>query len=219
MDICYTRPINTPRVSQLRLKFETLDDMVTTMRSVESAYWDYTDNYNKPSPRRFPYYKLVDFLTLIMRQTGNPMYHLSAEIIKKYTKYKKSLATDGIILYTLEPSIKVTVVRVNGSKIWSMPKGKRESGEESLDCAVREFIEETGIDISDSASRDMDSVAIHKTNFFLLEADYAIPLKKYKTNEISGVKWADISDVTANSSCYSKQVTLVMEYLKDLAIY
>jgi 8-oxo-dGTP pyrophosphatase MutT (NUDIX family) len=98
-----------------------------------------------------------------------------------------------------------------------MPKGKREPGEESLQCAIREFEEETGLDISDTATRHMSSVAILKTNFYLLEADYAIPTRRYKTNEISGVKWASVTDIFKHKEEYSKQVLLVAEYLVDEA--
>jgi 8-oxo-dGTP pyrophosphatase MutT (NUDIX family) len=117
-------------------------------------------------------------------------------------------------MYTVDSGLKVLLVRITGSKIWSMPKGKRESGEESWDCAVREFEEETGIDISDTATRDMESVSILKTNFFLLEADYPIPTRRYRTNEISGVKWASVKDILHHKEDYSKQAILVAEYLK-----
>ena len=131
-----------------------------------------------------------------------------------YTKYKKSLATDGIIMYTFDTGLKILLVRITGSKIWSMPKGKREPGEESWQCAIREFEEETGLNISDTATRGMNSVSILKTNFYLLEADYVIPTRRYKTNEISGVRWTSVSDILNNKDEYSKQAILVAEYLR-----
>lgn len=37
-----------------------------------------------------------------------------------------------------------------GADTWSIPKGRIESGESFLDCAIRELHEETSIDLSDS---------------------------------------------------------------------
>jgi 8-oxo-dGTP pyrophosphatase MutT (NUDIX family) len=206
----------TPKVLQLDLSFKNEDDTLNSIRAVESAYWDYIDNYNKESPRRYPYLKLVQFFEQIMWKRFPDLVDHVPDMIKRYTKYKKSLATDGVIMYTMDGGLKLLLVRINGSRIWSMPKGKRESGEESLACAVREFREETGIDISDTATRDMDSVAILKTNFYVLESDYQISLKGYRTNEISGVRWVDCKEIQANRDCYSKQVIFALNYLKEI---
>ena len=206
----------TPKILQLDLSFRSEEDTLTSIRAVEAAYWDYIDNYSKESPRRYPYLKLVQFFEQIMAKQFPELVHQVPDMIKRYTKYKKSLATDGIIMYTMDGGLQILLVRINGSKIWSMPKGKRESGEESLDCAVREFREETGIDISDTATRDMDSVAILKTNFYILEADYPISLKGYRTNEILGVRWVNEREIFANKDNYSKQVVFAVNYLKEL---
>jgi 8-oxo-dGTP pyrophosphatase MutT (NUDIX family) len=211
---CATKPIETPKVSQLTLSFNKEADMVTSLRAVESAYWDYIDNYNKVTPRRYPYYKLVRFFEQILYQKYPSLVNKATDIMKMYTKYKKSLATDGIIMYTFDSGLKILLVRITGSKIWSMPKGKREPGEESWQCAIREFEEETGFNICDTATRGMDSVSILKTNFYLLEADYAIPTRRYKTNEISGVRWISVTDILHNKDEYSKQAILVAEYLR-----
>jgi 8-oxo-dGTP pyrophosphatase MutT (NUDIX family) len=210
--------IYTPKVSQLSLSFQRNADTVASLRAVESAYWDYIDNYNKVTPRRYPYFKLVQFFQQIMEQKCPSLAPRSAEILKMYSKYKKSLATDGVIMYTYpdhdhQDQAQILLVRITGSKIWSMPKGKREQGEESWDCALREFHEETGIDISDTATRDMESVTILKTNFYLLEADYTIPLRRYRTNEIASVKWCPVDHILKHKEDYSKQAQLVAEFL------
>ena len=206
----------TPKALQLDLAFGREEDMLNSLRAVESAYWDYIDNYNKESPRRYPYLKLVQFCKQIVSWKCPDLIDQVPYMVKRYTKYKKSLATDGIIMYTMDNGLKILLVRINGSKIWSMPKGKRESGEESIDCAVREFREETGIDISDTATRDMERIPILKTNFYILECDYPISLKNYRTNEISGVRWVDSKEILANRENFSKQVIFAVSYLRAI---
>jgi 8-oxo-dGTP pyrophosphatase MutT (NUDIX family) len=214
------RPIETPRVTQLSLSFDKETDIFSSVRSVEFAYWDYIDNYNKLTPSRYPYYKLVHFLEQIMLQKYPSIAHKSADIMKMYTKYKKRLATDGVIMYTVNSGggIQLLTVRITGSKIWSMPKGKRESGEESHECAIREFGEETGLNIYDLAVREQESVSILKTRFYIFEAFSIIPTHKYKTNEISGVKWVYLNDIFRNKEAYSRQVFLVATYLGGPAL-
>ncbi len=211
--------VDTPKISELRLKlsFDTEKDMLASLRIIESAYWDYIDNYYNVYPRQYRYYKLTPFVEKILAKDNRMLVPEAFNMVKKYTKYKKSLATDGVILYTMDEGLHLLLVNNTGSKIWSMPKGKRESGEESFECAVREFKEETGIDISDSASRDMKSVAILKTNFYILEADHKLPLHRYHTNEIAGVKWVLVKDILNpnNSDYYSKQAFHVGKYLTD----
>ncbi len=208
------RPIETPRVTQLSLSFDKETDTISSVRAVESAYWDYIDNYNKVTPSRYPYYKLIHFLEQIILQKCPSMAYKSADIMKMYTKYKKRLATDGVIMYTVNcRGIQLLTVRITGSKIWSMPKGKRESGEESHQCAIREFGEETGLNIYDLAAREQESVSILKTRFYIFETAHVVPTYKYKTNEIAGVKWVYLNDIFRNKEAYSRQVFLVASYL------
>jgi 8-oxo-dGTP pyrophosphatase MutT (NUDIX family) len=96
-----------------------------------------------------------------------------------------------------------------------MPKGKREIGEDSLTCAVREFKEETGIDISDSVNNNMKSVSIIKTNFYILEADHMLTVHLYHSNEITGVRWMPVKEILAKPDNFSKQAYHVGRYLID----
>ena len=215
----YSCLVDTPKISELRFKlsFDNEKDMLVSLRVIESAYWDYIDNYYSVYPRKYRYYKLTPFLEKILAKDHVDLVPEAFNMIKKYTKYKKSLATDGVILYTMDEGLHLLLVNNTGSKMWSMPKGKRESGEESFECAVREFKEETGIDISDSASRDMKSVAILKTNFYILEADHKLALHRYHTNEIAGVRWVPVKDIMNlnNSDMFSKQTYQVGQYILD----
>jgi 8-oxo-dGTP diphosphatase len=57
------------------------------------------------------------------------------------------LAAGGIVLREVSPPL-VAIVRLRKNKAWVLPKGKLKSGEEPLDAARREAMEETGHDVT-----------------------------------------------------------------------
>jgi 8-oxo-dGTP diphosphatase len=57
------------------------------------------------------------------------------------------LAAGGIVLREASPPL-VAIVRLRKNKAWVLPKGKLKSGEEPLDAARREAMEETGHDVT-----------------------------------------------------------------------
>ena len=196
------------------LSFKTEDDIFASFRQIERKYWNYIDNYNKISPFEFPFYNFINFVKKIIRQ-NNAEYSDQADLfIRNYNRYKKTIPTDGIIMYNrFKKQTRIVVVKINGSKVWSMPKGKRENDETSLECACREFHEETGISIEDTVFKTMDCVTILKTTFYIQESEVLLNVENYSTNEISAVKWVDINDVFRSAEFYSKQVFLTCEYL------
>ena len=65
------------------------------------------------------------------------------------SKKKFELLNDGVVienvLYTLKDIIKLSTTSWNETE-WEFPKGRRNQKEKDLDCALREFEEETGIE-------------------------------------------------------------------------
>jgi 8-oxo-dGTP pyrophosphatase MutT (NUDIX family) len=220
MDFCSCLGlVDTPTLSEIKYKlcFDTETDMIASLKHVEYAYWDYIDNYYGVSPSKYRYFKITQFLEHILGQCYPDLQEHAFNMIRTYSKYKKALATDGVILYTYDRGLYLLLVRVTGSKLWSMPKGKREIREDSLACAVREFKEETGLDISDSVNSNMKSVAIIKTNFYILEADHMLTVN-YQSNEITGVRWIPVKEILAKPDNFSKQAYHVGRYLVDGAL-
>lgn len=210
MNRCCKELPMTPMVAQLSLSFDNDISIVNSIRAIEKAYWDYIDNY-----RTSKYYKFKEFLEIIIRAYNPDDVERVPVFMRQYSKYKKSIATDGVIFFTRDNGLKFIVVKINGSKIWSMPKGKRETGETSVNCAIREFKEETGIDIRDCMTSDIKRIQIQRTNFFIMESDYAFMLRTHKTNEISQIKWANISEILNNKDLYSKQTYQSANYINN----
>ena len=90
----------------------------------------------------------------------------------------------------------VILVFRGGHNDWSLPKGKLDSGESEVDCAVREVTEETGVEVL--ATTRLDSVhyllpnGSEKTvHFWLMEVKGTLPhqLETKDPSEVSRVEW------------------------------
>jgi len=88
-----------------------------------------------------------------------------------------------------------TVLLVCGKKTgkWSFPKGHMKRGERYIECAVRETLEETGIDLA-----DRKPVAYHKLSvgeYFFFEVEEEIETGVVDTTEISEARWLCMEDL------------------------
>ena len=107
------------------------------------------------------------------------------------------VAAGGVVAKTLpDDSKEVILVFRAGHNDWSLPKGKLDSGESEVDCAVREVTEETGVEVE--ATTRLDSVhyllpnGTEKTVHFWLMNARGSPPERLETNdpsEVSRVEW------------------------------
>ena len=84
---------------------------------------------------------------------------------------------------------KVLIVQSRGH-LWGSPKGTMEEGETEAECAVREVMEETGIEIS-KESLTTPSAVYNKATYFYLEmneCDVSVQEKDPK-NDANGIGW------------------------------
>ena len=103
------------------------------------------------------------------------------------------------------------------SKIWSMPKGKKEPNENITTTAKREFQEETGIDLEECLHSETKNKTINKTCFYLVEADEMnSKFEGFNYKEVEQVKWVSVRHVINNEYKYSRQTSSVAKYLLNL---
>lgn len=115
---------------------------------IEQAHWYYQDFVRVENPS-LPSISLKSFCAQILKHC--PLLHTWAEnhedAFADFMKYKLQVPVCGAII--LNPSLdKILLVKGWKSKTWSFPKGKINQNEKEVDCAIREVLEETGLDIT-----------------------------------------------------------------------
>jgi 8-oxo-dGTP pyrophosphatase MutT (NUDIX family) len=183
-----------------------------TMKGVELKYWDYLDNYDRAAN---PF--LTQNLFLYRFLLGNNIT-IPNDIVKhfwrRYEKYKRTIPTSGIIIRSQQ---EIVVVKVYNSDIYGMPKGKHEPNESSLEAALREVKEETGLNFTVNQLENAEApVLINRTYFYKVALDATSGVfENYNKNEIIDIKWVTFSEIRQTPQNYSKQVLAVVDYLEQ----
>ena len=90
----------------------------------------------------------------------------------------------------------VLTVRKRGTHAWMLPGGKPEPGETAAECAVREVLEELGVEIGIAALEPMGEFVTAAAN----EAGFALQASVFRTREpiapetraeIEAMRWID----------------------------
>lgn len=116
-------------------------------------------------------------------------------------KIIKIEASGGVVVRVAEDEEEVLLIFRNG--IWDLPKGKREEGESSGECAIREVSEETGI--GEIALTDFIGVTYHtysqndltigkETCWYRMETAGGDSLKPQGEEGITQVKWTKLEE-------------------------
>lgn len=107
---------------------------------------------------------------------------------------KDTLDVVGVIC--VEKTGKVLLVQGNGGK-WSFPKGRRKENETAYQAALREALEEAGIDLAGRAVNA--KIQLRYGTYYLYafgRAGDEIPLAKPLTpEEITQVKWVNTNSI------------------------
>eukprot|EP00834_Sanchytrium_tribonematis_P002801 NODE_94_length_21525_cov_0.751003.p11 type:complete len:194 gc:universal NODE_94_length_21525_cov_0.751003:20282-19701(-) len=114
---------------------------------LEQAHWFYED-FVREQQAGLPKFSLKEFVSLFFEHL--PFLHNWAQqherAFKEFIKYKLRVPVCGGII--LNDSLdKVLLVRGWKGNTWSFPRGKINSEEKPVDCAIREVEEETGFDM------------------------------------------------------------------------
>ncbi|GAU92751.1 hypothetical protein RvY_04794 [Ramazzottius varieornatus] len=138
----------------VELDSEDLKDSVRVFFKIEEAHWFYLDHFCESNPI-LPKVALRDFTETVCRhfiQLQRFVEYLE-EYWKSWKQYKASIPTAGAILLdeTLEY---VLVLESFPGRRWGFPKGKKNNNESMQECAIREVLEETGLDITNLITPD-----------------------------------------------------------------
>lgn len=96
----------------------------------------------------------------------------------------------GAICMTLDS--KLLLVRGRKSMKWSFPKGHKKCGESYLECAIRETLEETGLNLAGKVPVSFQRLSVGEYYFFEVEE---VPVCATDTREIIEVKWMNLKEI------------------------
>jgi 8-oxo-dGTP pyrophosphatase MutT (NUDIX family) len=116
---------------------------------------------------------------------------------------------------------------------WGFPKGRRNNQEKDLDCALREFNEETGIAINDIVLLENvipyeeifigSNLKSYKHKYYLAYSNKKLNLDNYQQSEVSKIEFKTLNECLTCMRPYNlekKQVLLnINKALQDLRLY
>ncbi len=150
------------------------------------------------------------------------LYHpKKSELIKIFkSKIKVIFASGGIVK---NDNNQILFIYRRGK--WDLPKGKAEKGESIRETAVREVIEETGIDklkIDKYFSNTFHIVRNNKkyflkeTSWFLMSSNFKGKLKPQLSEGIKSVKWKTFDDAKKiKKKTYGNISIILTDFLKQ----
>jgi 8-oxo-dGTP pyrophosphatase MutT (NUDIX family) len=84
---------------------------------------------------------------------------INQEIKRTWRRTRQDYSAGGVVYQRLPPTgdVQIALIATHGGQRWQLPKGSREPGETSLETAIREVAEETGIEsVQESFLRTID---------------------------------------------------------------
>jgi len=184
---------------------------------VEQAHWYYEDHCRDADPslpslslRVFAHSLAAhcpDAFSTAFGKRGNQqqttaLIHDIDAAMAQFNAFKARVPTAGAAL--LDPTL-TKVLMVKGYKkdaSWGFPRGKLSKGETASECAAREVLEETGIDISglvdDGASPRIEvDVGSQATTLFIVAgaASEETPVAALVRGEIGDIAWHLLADL------------------------
>ena len=116
---------------------------------------------------------------------------------------------------------------------WGFPKGRRNNQEKDLECALREFNEETGININDIKLLENvipyeeifigSNLKSYKHKYYLAYSDKNLNLENYQQSEVSKIEFKSLNDCLTTIRPYNlekKQLLInINKALQELRLY
>jgi len=213
---------------------EERKDIIRIMFQVELAKWFYDDEYVN-TDAALTSCTMRDFCEHIFRRIPFllPYADRVDDVLADWKAYKMAVPTYGAIILN-QKLTKVLVVQGWWSRnSWGFPKGKVNEDEQPHECAVREVIEETNVDVSSLIdSRHFLEKVINDQTVRLYLAPGVSETTTFGTktkNEIRDWQWYPIADLPLSKkdpvkpNCLNirnwNSFFMVMPFVRDLRIW
>ena len=162
--------------------------------------------------------------------TANSNQFTSEEIVsrKKYEQLKEGVQVDGKF-FTLNDIVQSSRTTWSETE-WEFPKGRRNPREKDLDCALREFEEETGISkhLLKVVENVLPFVEIfigsnhkpYKHKYFLAcmisQRDDNLPLNNFQVTEVSKLEWKTVDNCLQSIRPYNLEKKEVIKNINKV---
>lgn len=193
---------------------EERKDLVRICFQIELAHWFYLDFYCTEENPKLKSCTMKEFATHIFQHIPFLKPHVTNidTVLEQWREYKQNVPTFGAIVLN-EDLTKVLLVRSYWAKSsWGFPKGKVNEDEDPLHCAVREVLEETGLDISNLIDKDeyIESVINdHLVRLYIISGVQKDTKFQPKTRkEIKNVEWFSLADLPSNKKDMTPKVKM-----------
>lgn len=172
--------------------------------AAEQAHWFYED-YIRPLKPQLPVLGQKNFSQLLISQsplahelggTGGVDYDA---VWAEYCDYKKMVPVCGGILINKSGDKCLMVRGWKENAGWSFPRGKINSAESDVACAIREVEEETGFDLTglinpaDNIQTQISAQSV--TMFIVKDIDESTVFETQTRNEIGAIEWVKLTDL------------------------
>lgn len=191
-DLCTRFVLNSPP--------EELESFERMLFLVEQAHWFYEDFVREEEPEaNLQSLSLKTFAKLMFQQCPELQAYSTVldAIYRQFNEYKQVIPVMGAIMLNpgLDKCLLVKSWGANGN--WSFPRGKINPNESDIDCAAREVLEETGMDLKGRLREDW-CIELHlaqkRTKLYLVPGiDEAFPFHPRVRKEIAAFAWHDIA--------------------------
>ena len=182
----------------------SIDDIKNTNKlffQLQHMYWYYLDYY-LPHYSFLPKMKEKEFIFLLYNKS-HILQHYINSIQTSYInwiKYIQKIPVCGsIIIDTSKKYLFLLEIHKDGKIYYDFPKGKIYKNENPKDCAIRETLEETGIDISQSINEHLYIETYIGPKLVRLYLIFNVPITvKFNPQvigESDGYKWASINNL------------------------
>ncbi len=177
----------------------------------------------------------LPFEQLWTEMWGNTNIQFKSEEIaskKKFDTLKESVIIDDV-KYTLEDIVNLSKTKWRETE-WEFPKGRRNQKEKDLDCALREFEEETGIP-KESITIVENVIPFEETfigsnhksykhKYFLAYMNNSTDeLNKFQITEVSKLEWKTIDNCLESIRPYNLEkkelITNINKVLQEYRLY
>ncbi|ORD98235.1 DCP2 [Hepatospora eriocheir] len=141
-----------------------------------------------------------------------PLSRLNDDL-NHFNNYKRSVPVYGCMIFSPDLS-KFLIVKQTTGSTYTFPKGKRIMNEDPKICAVRETMEEVGIDVTDHITCVNFTIFKKITLYVVLNIDPSVPVKPRSAKEIAGIEWINIEDfinsINSSEECFNSKYKLVI---------